>query len=269
MRKKLSEKYLRRYLQIAPLAVALWRSVEAKHLATVKLKSPVLDIGCGFGEFAKAFFDTPIEMGLDNAALDLYAAAKCGKYKNLILADARNIPFPKETFATIISISTLEHIPKPDKVLKESYRVLKTNGKIVFTIETTSVEDSSIYRPLFRNIGLPWLSSLYAKSFNKLFHRETMLPREKWIKKIQKAGFIIEKADDIISPTITRLFDLFLITSWPSQILKPIVGRRLVYRPQFVNDLLVSIFLRFVEEKDKNGTNLFVIARKSRKKTRN
>lgn len=266
-RKSNSEKYFRRYLQISPLSVALWRSVEAKHLSTVNLKAPVLDIGCGFGEFAQAFFDDPIDVGLDNAPLDLYAAAKCHKYNNLILADARNMPFPKETFSTIISISTLEHIPNPDKVLKESYRVLKPDGRIVFTIETTRVEDSSIYRPLFKNVGFPWLSNIYSKSFNKLFHRETLLPKEDWVKKIQRVGFIIEKSEDIISPTITKLFDLFLITSWPSQLLKPIFGRRFVYRPQFVNDLLVRIFLKYVEEQDKNGTNLFVIARKPRKRS--
>lgn len=262
-----TETYFRRYLHISPLAVALWRSVEAKHLSSVDLKHPILDIGCGFGEFAQAFFDEPCDVGLDTAPLDLYAAAKVNKYKNLILADARDMPFPKGTFSTIISISTLEHIPNPDKVLKESYRVLKPDGRIVFTIETTKVEDSSIYRPLFKNIGFPWLSNLYSKSFNKLFHRETLLPKEDWVKKIERTGFIIEKSEDIISPTITKLFDLFLITSWPSQILRPIVGRRFVYRPQFVNDLLVRIFLRYIEEPDKNGTNLFVIARKPRKKS--
>lgn len=256
------EKYFRRYLDISPLSVALWRSVEAKHLSSVDLKRPILDIGCGFGEFAQAFFDEPCDVGLDIAPLDLYAAARVHKYKNLLLADARDMPFSKETFSTIISISTLEHIPNPDLVLKEVYRVLKPKGKIVFTIETTGVEDSSIYRPMFKKAGLPWLSKLYAQTFNNLFHRETLLDKKAWIKKFEKAGFIIEKSDDIISPTITKLFDIFLITSWPSQVLKPLLGKRFVYRPQFLNDLLVKIFLKYVEEPDKNGTNLFIIARK-------
>lgn len=261
--KKISvEKYFRRYLDIAPLSVALWRSVEAKHLSSVDLKHPILDVGCGFGEFAQAFFDESCDVGLDRAPLDLYAASRVNKYKNLLLGDARDLPFPEGTFWTVISVSTLEHIPNPDLVLKEAYRVLKPKGKVVFTIETTKVEDSSIYRPLFKKAGLPWLSKFYARTFNKLFHRETLLDKEAWIKKFEKTGFIIEKSDDIISPTITKLFDLFLITSWPSQILKPFLGRRLVYRPQLLNDLLVKIFLKYIERRDENGTNLFIVARK-------
>ncbi len=260
------EKYFRRYLEISPLGLSLWRAVEAKHLATADLKRPLLDVGCGFGEFGRAFFDEPIDMGLDIAALDLYGAALSGKYKNLILADARDIPFPKETFSTIVSISVFEHIPDPDLVLKEAYRVLKSNGRIVCTIETTKVQHGSAFRPLFQAIGLPGLSNLYEKKFNIFFHRRTLLAKEEWIQKIEKAGFVVEKSADIISPTITKLFDVFLLTSWPSQFLKSILGKRFVYRPKVISDLLVKLFLKFVVEQDKNGTNLFVIARKSKKK---
>ena len=98
------EKYFRRYLRIGPLALALWRSVEAKHLGKVPLKRPILDIGCGFGEFAVAFADEPIDMGIDNSARDLYIASKTGKYKNLTLGDARDLPFADNSYASVFSI---------------------------------------------------------------------------------------------------------------------------------------------------------------------
>ena len=257
-----AEKYFRRYLDISPLGVSLWRAVEAKHLATVDLKRPILDVGCGFGEFAQAFFDEPADMGLDIAPLDLYGAAKTRKYKNLILADARNMPFPKETFSTIISISTLEHIPQPDRVLKEAYRILKPNGKIIFTMETSKVVQGGAYRDVFNKIGLSRLSDIYEKRFNEFFNRKTLISREMWLIKIRKAGFVIEKSEDIISPTITKLFDIFLLTSWPSQLFKPLFARRFVYRPKFLSDILVRIFLNILKDSDKDGTNLFVVARK-------
>src|SRR5437867_1156813 len=110
-----AEKYFRRYLDIGPLGLALWRSVEAKHLSRVKLKRPILDIGCGFGEFAQAFADEQIDMGIDNSSWDLYTASKTKKYKNLTLADAADLPFPDNTYASAFSISTFEHIQEADK----------------------------------------------------------------------------------------------------------------------------------------------------------
>lgn len=256
------ETYFRRYVANSPLGLSIWRAVEAKHLSTILLKRPILDIGCGFGEFAQAFFDEPADMGLDIAPLDLYGASKTRKYRHLLLADARHIPLSSESFNTIISISTLEHIPQPDRVLRESYRLLRPNGRIVFTMETSKVVQGGAFRDIFNKIGLSRLSDMYERKFNEHFNRQTLISKEMWLKKIQNAGFTIETAKDIISPKITKLFDIFLLTAWPSQLLKPLLGRRLVYRPKIVSDILVKFFLRFMKDSDTNGTNLFVVARR-------
>lgn len=256
------EKYFRNYLAIGPLGLALWRSVEAKHLGKVYLKRPVLDIGCGFGEFAVAFADEPIDMGIDLSAWDLFAASKTKKYKNLILGDARDMPFADNSYATIFSISTLEHIENSDTVLKEAYRVLKPGGMLFLTLETDEVDGATFYRPLFKKIGFPFLSNLATNMYNTLFHRHTLLSKTVWIKKIVKAGFTIEKSQDIISKKITRLFDIFLLTAWPSQLFRPVIGKRLVYRPKWMSDLFVQIFLNDIAEEEKEGTNLLIIARK-------
>lgn len=256
------EKYLRRFLEISPIALALWRSVEAKHLATVELKSPILDIGCGFGEFALAFFDKPVDVGIDISPLNLFACAKTNKYKNLVLGDARKMPFTDKSFSTVFSISTLEHISHVEKVLRDTFRILKPNGIMALTIETTKVDQKSVYRSLFRKIHLPFMSVFYSKIYNKIFKRHTLLTRESWKKKIIEAGFEIEKFEDIISPQITTLFEIFLATSWPSQIFQPILGKRVSWRPNFMNTLLTKLFLPYIAAKDSNGTNLFVVARK-------
>ncbi len=259
-----AEKYFRRYLRIGPLGLALWRAVEAKHLGKVDLKRPILDIGCGFGEFAVAYADDPIDMGIDLSAKDLYIASKTKKYKNLTLGDARELPFADNTYGSIFSISTLEHIPNSDKVLKEAYRVLKPGGILFLTLETDEVDNATFYRPLFKKIGLPWLSELATKSYNNLFHRHTLLPKSAWRKKLEKTGFTIDTYRDIISPEVTKMFDTFLISAWPSQLLRPFIGKRIVFRPKFIEDLLVKKYLKYVEEEEKEGTNLLIIARKPR-----
>ena len=259
--KKTAEKYLRNYLHIAPLGLSLWRAVEAKHLATLTLRRPILDIGCGWGEFAEAFGEK-IDMGIDIAPRDLYTAAKNGMYKNLTLADARDLPFADNTYATIISISTFEHIHNVKKLLKEAYRVLKPNGILAITMETEEVDKNTFYRPFLKKIGLSALSNLATQAYNTNFHRHNLPSKEKWIRDIEKAGFTITTQKNIISPTITKLYDIFILTSWPAQLFRPFIGRRKVFRPKFITDVLIKLFLKYVDEDETFGTNLFIVAKK-------
>lgn len=258
---KPAEKYFKRFLRIAPLSVAIWRAVEAKYLSTVELPHPILDIGCGFGEFASGFFDKKIDVGIDIAAKNLEIAKQCGKYKKVVLADARNLPFKDESFASIFSISTFEHIATPQKVIQEAYRVLKKDGILVATIETEDVDCQTFYRGFLEKIGLNSASKFFLRRYNKFFHRHVIVNKNIWLRMFKKAGFSIERSEDIISPSVVKIYDFFMATAWLSQISKPIIGKRLVYRPAFITDILTKIFLPFAE-RETNGTNLFVVARK-------
>ncbi len=48
-----------------------------------------------------------------------------------VLADAKEIPFPKETFDIVFHQGFLEHFAEPEALLKEQCRVLKKNGFLV------------------------------------------------------------------------------------------------------------------------------------------
>jgi ubiquinone/menaquinone biosynthesis C-methylase UbiE len=256
-----TEKYFRKYLRIAPLCVALWRTVEARHLSEIKLDRPILDIGCGWGEFAEAF-GVNIDMGVDISASDLYAAAKGKMYKNLTLADARNLPFTDNSYRSIFSISTFEHILDAPKLLREMHRVLKPGGTLAITMETDNVDKNTFYRPFLKKIGLRGLSDWLKWAYDTKFHRNTLPSKEKWIKDIKNAGFKVILAKDIISPQITKLYDIFILTAWPAQLFRPFIGRRKVFRPKFVENLFVKIFLKSVSEKEKIGTNLLIVGKK-------
>lgn len=260
-----TEVFFRRYLRIAPLCVALWRTVEARHLSTVTLKKPILDIGCGWGEFAEAFGEK-IDMGVDRAARDLYAAAKGGMYKNLTFADARDLPFRENSYGSVISISTFEHIENTPKLLKEMYRVLKPNGILAITVETEEVDENTFYRPFLKKIGFGSLSNFATWAYNTKFHRHTLPPKKEWIRHIEKAGFKVVEVKEIITPTVTKLYDIFILTAWPAQLFRPFIGRRKVFRPKFVSDFLVKTFLKYLEEEEKTGTNLFIVAQKTHKR---
>lgn len=257
-----AEKYFRRFLQIAPLSVAIWRAVEARYLSTVKLPHPILDIGCGFGEFALGALDTKVDTGIDIATKDLEVAKHCGKYKKVVLGDARKMPFKDGAFSSIFSISTFEHITNPQKVIQEAYRVLKRGGILVATIETEAVDSQTFYRGILEKIGLQSASKFLLKKYNHLFHRNVIVNKHIWLRYLKNAGFSIERSEDIISPSVVKIYDFFMVTAILSQIPRRIIGKRIVYRPAFITNILTKIFLPIMNKKETNGTNLFIVARK-------
>lgn len=52
-------------------------------------------------------------------------------YKNVdVVADATNLPFESNSINMVISVSMLEHVPFPEKVIEEIKRILKPGGFI-------------------------------------------------------------------------------------------------------------------------------------------
>jgi len=52
-------------------------------------------------------------------------------YKNVdIVCDIENLPFKDNSIDLIANIAVLEHVPNPERVVQEIYRVLKPNGKV-------------------------------------------------------------------------------------------------------------------------------------------
>jgi len=256
------EDYLRKYLEITPLSLALFRSIEAKNIAQIEMKRPILDLGCGFGEFAGVFFESQVEMGVDISWKELLIAKKFGKYKKLKKADARHLPFQDESFNTVLSVSTLEHIEKVEKVISEVKRVLKSGGKFVCTVNTSKINRLLFFPAFLRRLGFKGLANSYLNIFHEIFKHETLYSKKKWKQILEKEGFKIETCREIISPTSTRIFEIFLFTAWPSQIFKLFFGWRYAWRPKWFKELLVSYFSKFVSAEEKEGSNLFFIATK-------
>lgn len=71
---------------------------------------------------------------------DLFAKTKYIKTDNKpdfgtdIVADAQNLPLNDESFDSVVSTQTLEHLSDPGKAVKEFYRVLKKGGYCLATV---------------------------------------------------------------------------------------------------------------------------------------
>lgn len=105
--------------------------------------SRVLDIGCALGYFLKLSDD----LGCDTYGVDIseYAidhAKKQTKAKLYIHDVNKGLPmFPDNTFDLVILFDIIEHLDTPFWSLKEIYRTLRTDGKLIITTPNLNAVD--------------------------------------------------------------------------------------------------------------------------------
>lgn len=96
-------------------------------------KGNLLDIGCGKMPYKKfivenSSVDTYVGLDIENAL----------QYDSDIKPDFSwdgiNMPFKSDSFDTAFATEVLEHCPQPEVILTETYRVLKNDGCLFFTV---------------------------------------------------------------------------------------------------------------------------------------
>jgi SAM-dependent methyltransferase len=103
-----------------------------RHVAAYRCAAPmfgdgrVLDLGCGIGHSYELL--APRE----TVGLDRDAAALAGQDRVTVLADMRSLPFPPASFASVLSVHSIEHVRDAGAVVAEVVRVLRPGGTAVF-----------------------------------------------------------------------------------------------------------------------------------------
>jgi SAM-dependent methyltransferase len=106
-----------------------WERHVAAYAAAAELlppSGPVLDAGCGTGHSYHLL--APRE----TVGVDLEAAALAGQDRRTIVADMRDLPLPDDSFASFLSVQSIEHVPDPERALAEARRVLEPGGTAMF-----------------------------------------------------------------------------------------------------------------------------------------
>lgn len=159
----------------------------------------VLDLGCGRGFYTKAL--ALLHPGVQISALDLNEeylnqAIKLATEKNVsfVKADARDLPFIAESFDFVVCSEVLEHIKEDGEVIMEIYRVLKKEGKVIFTVPSSNYPFlwdplNWILEKLFQRhvpSHIWWLAGIWADHV-RLYSEEEL------VAKVKRAGFGVEQ----------------------------------------------------------------------------
>lgn len=107
------------YLHLRPL----WRALEA---ALATCRGRVIDIGCGLQPYRPMLGPGVTEyVGVDR---------EHELTKPTVVGSAESLPFPDESFDVALSTQVLEHVPEPERALREAVRVLKKGGRLILTV---------------------------------------------------------------------------------------------------------------------------------------
>lgn len=160
----------------------------------------ILDIGCGYGLFLKVCDKYGLETyGIDVVEEAINEAKKVTKAKLYIHNVDNGLEMFKDEFFDIVTLfDVIEHLQCPYKVLREVYRVLKKNGKIVITTPNL-------------NAILRYLKKDKWHGFRDRTHLYLFVPLSlKFL--VERAGFKIVKIETVFRPLpipnlIKRLLD--------------------------------------------------------------
>ncbi len=86
----------------------------------------VLDLGCGVGHSYELL--APRE----TVGVDLDSGALAGQARETHVGDMRALPLPDGSFASVLAVQSIEHVPDPERVLAEVVRVLEPDGIAIF-----------------------------------------------------------------------------------------------------------------------------------------
>ncbi len=135
------------------------KAIIAEHVHRYKICSilasgSVLDISCGIGYGSDIICENPTVsgyLGIDISATEIEYATKqfANDKKSFALGNICSLTAEANTFDTIVSLETLEHIEDPNLAIQELARVLKQDGILCGSVPEKDYDDECerVYGP--------------------------------------------------------------------------------------------------------------------------
>ncbi len=178
-------------------------------------KGKCLEVGAGSGEISKMLSKKHDVTAVDISPKMVEEIKKKLKIR-AVVCDAEKLPFKKKSFDSVIAAEMIYYLDKPEKFLKEAYRVLKPNGRVILTSANNITKIYTQIRSLLRKIGF---SGMYFDDGIENFYNSKQI-RELLIKQgfrlIQEEKVILlpfekfDRLNKVLEKTFLNCFGSFI-----------------------------------------------------------
>jgi ubiquinone/menaquinone biosynthesis C-methylase UbiE len=160
-----------------------------------------LDMGCGGGWIMESLIPElkpSLSVGLDISSTRLMEAQRRNPNSLFLQTPVENVPIPDNSFDLITCLDVIEHIKRPDKLLREANR-LTSNLVIKFPIEDTLFDrfQKELWWPLKRNLKALITGEQKENPFEAHLHRFNFDSARKLLR---QHGFRIKAEHIILNP---------------------------------------------------------------------
>jgi SAM-dependent methyltransferase len=222
-----AEYFVERFLSDpnATLPRILVRAAECELMSKETFARPLLDIGSGDGSFARALFDEPVDVGIDNSRPQMIRSMPENIYRHLVQSHGDRLPFKDGVFGTAFSNSTLEHTPDPAAILADMCRVLRPGGVAIITVPSEYFPQFLLGTTLLMGLHLRKGADAYGRFMNRVSRHVHIQPPAVWRGWIEDAGMVVDEWRYYFSHRDTMLLDVAHYVSLPSIVTRAALGR--------------------------------------------
>jgi len=128
------------------------QTAKYEHILSHLSRGRTLDNGCGTGLFLPFLGDYSVGLDLSSELLK-EARGRAGN-SALVQGDSENLPFRTDVFDNMASITVIQNLPDPERMLDESSRVVKMGGVMIIS-SLRRVYSEEGFTNLVGTAGLP------------------------------------------------------------------------------------------------------------------
>ena len=251
------------YGTVPPLS--MWRAWEAAAYRKFRLSEPVLDVGCGDGDFFRLLWPRVKDVvGVDADPHVTKLARESGTYRDVITVKAHEMNLASGAFSSCFANCSLEHMDELDRVLACVAHAVQPRGEFLLSVVTNHFIEWNSITGLLREAG-HFEAALNMETQFLEYHRlANPLSIEAWTDKLVHAGFVVEALVPIVPEFSSRVF-LTLDSAWHivrkgGAELGSAMHARFLTIPQFdkhARTIVEGLFGMDTEWKDTSGAVIF------------
>ena len=187
----------------------------------------VLDIGCGSGLGAKYWTDKGAKsiVGIDIDSNAIEEAISWSRKVSFMVIDAQAMPFPDNSFDTVVALEVIEHLEDASAFLIECWKILKIEGILI-----CSTPNRQVVSPLLKKPRNPHhIKEFNPKEFSILIDSHFSNTKHYGQKVLSLKNRIKPTLIAIVDNTVTSIFGKNGLRNLLLKVGKPILALSLIH----------------------------------------